>query len=250
MKSTTAIELREVSLSYPKERNLSPSIKNIFSLKRKSNRDQQASLSNLSLTIEKGEIVGVLGHNGAGKSTLLRLLSRIYLPDKGTVLLNGNVTLLAALGTGFQRDLSGRDNILLSGALHGIELEKIKALIPSIILFSGLEKVIDKPLRTYSSGMRARLGFSVIAHLDAEILLFDEVFAVGDSSFRSRSKKRILEMVEGDTTVVIVTHNEQLIRELCTRVICLNDGELMVDTKDIEEGIRQYHQSSNQKDES
>lgn len=250
MKSNTAIELREVSLSYPKERNLSPSIKNIFSLKRKSNRDQQASLSNLSLTIEKGEIVGVLGHNGAGKSTLLRLLSRIYLPDKGTVLLNGNVTLLAALGTGFQRDLSGRDNILLSGALHGIELEKIKALIPSIILFSGLEKVIDKPLRTYSSGMRARLGFSVIAHLDAEILLFDEVFAVGDSSFRSRSKKRILEMVEGDTTVVIVTHNEQLIRELCTRVICLNDGELMVDTKDIEEGIRQYHQSSNQKDES
>jgi ABC-type polysaccharide/polyol phosphate transport system ATPase subunit len=250
MKSNTAIELREVSLSYPKERNLSPSIKNIFSLKRKSNRDQQASLSNLSLTIEKGEIVGVLGHNGAGKSTLLRLLSRIYLPDKGTVLLNGNVTLLAALGTGFQRDLSGRDNILLSGALHGIELEKIKALIPSIILFSGLEKVIDKPLRTYSSGMRARLGFSVIAHLDAEILLFDEVFAVGDSSFRSRSKKRILEMVEGDTTVVIVTHNEQLIRELCTRVICLNDGELMVDTKDTEEGIRQYHQSSNQKDES
>lgn len=250
MKSTTAIELREVSLSYPKERNLSPSIKNIFSLKRKSNRDQQASLSNLSLTIEKGEIVGVLGHNGAGKSTLLRLLSRIYLPDKGTVLLNGNVTLLAALGTGFQRDLSGRDNILLSGALHGIELEKIKALIPSIILFSGLEKVIDKPLRTYSSGMRARLGFSVIAHLDAEILLFDEVFAVGDSSFRSRSKKRILEMVEGDTTVVIVTHNEQLIRELCTRVICLNDGELMVDTKDTEEGIRQYHQSSYQKDES
>ena len=250
MKSNTAIELREVSLSYPRERNLSPSIKNIFSLTRKRNKHQQVTLSGLSLTIEKGEIVGVLGHNGAGKSTLLRLLSRIYLPDKGKVLLNGNVTLLAALGTGFQRDLSGRDNILLSGALHGIEIEKIKALIPSIILFSGLEKVIDKPLRTYSSGMRARLGFSVIAHLDAEILLFDEVFAVGDSSFRSRSKKRILEMVEGDTTVVIVTHNEQLIRELCTRVICLNDGELMIDTKDTEEGIRQYHQSSNQKDES
>ncbi len=250
MKSNTAIQLNEVSLSYPIERNLSPSIKNIFSLKRKKNKHQQATLSDLSLTIEKGEIVGVLGHNGAGKSTLLRLLSRIYLPDKGKVLLNGNVTLLAALGTGFQRDLSGRDNILLSGALHGIELEKIKALIPSIILFSGLEKAIDKPLRTYSSGMRARLGFSVIAHLDAEILLFDEVFAVGDSSFRSRSKKRILEMVEGDTTVVIVTHNEQLIRELCTRVICLNDGKLMIDTKDTEEGIRQYHQSSNQKDES
>lgn len=250
MNSNTAIELREVSLSYPKERNLSPSIKNIFSSKKRRNTSNQATLSGLSLTIDKGEIVGVLGHNGAGKSTLLRLLSRIYLPDKGKVVLNGNVTLLAALGTGFQRDLSGRDNILLSGALHGIEIEKIKALIPSIILFSGLEKVIDKPLRTYSSGMRARLGFSVIAHLDAEILLFDEVFAVGDSSFRRRSKKRILEMVEGNTTVVIVTHNEQLIRELCTRVICLNDGKLMIDTKDTEEGIRQYHQSSNQKDES
>ena len=250
MKTNTAIELKKVFLSYPKERNTSPSIKNIFSLKRRIHNEHQSTLSNLSLTIEKGEIVGVLGHNGAGKSTLLRLLSRIYFPDKGEVHLKGSVTLLAALGTGFQKDLSGRDNIVLSGALHGIEIEKIKSLIPSIILFSGLEKVIDKPLRTYSSGMRARLGFSVIAHLDADILLFDEVFAVGDSSFRSRSKKRILEMVEGDTTVVIVTHNEQLIRDLCTRVICLDDGELMIDTKDTEEGIRQYHRSSNQKDES
>ena len=117
MKSTTAIELREVSLAIPRS-NLSPSIKNIFSLKRKSNRDQQASLSNLSLTIEKGEIVGVLGNNGAGK-VLFEVVSRIYLPDKGTVLLNGKVTLLAALGT-VSREIYRRDNILLSGALHGL----------------------------------------------------------------------------------------------------------------------------------
>jgi ABC-type polysaccharide/polyol phosphate transport system ATPase subunit len=136
----------------------------------------------------KGEVIGILGHNGAGKSTLLRLLSGIYQPDKGSIRVNGKISLLASLGTGFQRDLSGRDNIVLSGALHGIPIEKVRALIPSVILFSGLEDSIDKPLRTYSSGMRARLGFSIVAHLDPEILLFDEVFAVGDSSFRARSK--------------------------------------------------------------
>jgi len=196
----------------------------------------------------KGEVIGVLGHNGAGKSTLLRLLSGIYQPDKGSIRVNGKISLLASLGTGFQRDLSGRDNIVLSGALHGIPIEKVRALIPSVILFSGLEDSIDKPLRTYSSGMRARLGFSIVAHLDPEILLFDEVFAVGDSSFRARSKQRITEMVNGDSTVIIVTHNEQLIRDMCTRVICIDQGKLVLDTTDTELAIREYHENSNKRD--
>jgi ABC-type polysaccharide/polyol phosphate transport system ATPase subunit len=161
---------------------------------------------------------------------------------------NGKTSLLASLGTGFQRDLSGRDNIVLSGALHGIPIEKIRALVPSIILFSGLEDSIDKPLRTYSSGMRARLGFSIVAHLDPEILLFDEVFAVGDSSFRARSKQRITEMVNGDSTVIIVTHNEQLIRDMCTRVICIDGGELVLDTTDTEIAISEYQKTSNKRD--
>ena len=193
-------------------------------------------------------MIGILGHNGAGKSTLLRLLSGIYQPDKGSVRVNGKISLLASLGTGFQRDLSGRDNIVLSGALHGIPIEKVRALIPSVILFSGLEDSIDKPLRTYSSGMRARLGFSIVAHLDPEILLFDEVFAVGDSSFRARSKQRITEMVNGDSTVVIVTHNEQLIRDMCTRVICIDQGKLVLDTDDTELAISEYHENSNKRD--
>ena len=196
----------------------------------------------------KGEVIGILGHNGAGKSTLLRLLSGIYQPDKGSVRVNGKISLLASLGTGFQRDLSGRDNIVLSGALHGIPIEKVRALIPSVILFSGLEDSIDKPLRTYSSGMRARLGFSIVAHLDPEILLFDEVFAVGDSSFRARSKQRITEMVNGDSTVVIVTHNEQLIRDMCTRVVCIDQGSVVLDTINVEDAIKQYHHNSKERD--
>jgi ABC-type polysaccharide/polyol phosphate transport system ATPase subunit len=175
-------------------------------------------------------------------------LSGIYQPDKGSIRVNGKISFLASLGTGFQRDLSGRDNIVLSGALHGIPIEKVRALIPSVILFSGLEDSIDKPLRTYSSGMRARLGFSIVAHLDPEILLFDEVFAVGDSSFRARSKQRITEMVNGDSTVVIVTHNEQLIRDMCTRVICIDQGKLVLDTTDTELAIREYHENSNKRD--
>jgi teichoic acid transport system ATP-binding protein len=207
-----------------------------------------ATLKDINLQIKKGDVVGVLGHNGAGKSTLLRLLSGIYQPDKGSVRVNGKISLLASLGTGFQRDLSGRDNIVLSGALHGIPIEKVRALVPSVILFSGLEDSIDKPLRTYSSGMRARLGFSIVAHLDPEILLFDEVFAVGDSSFRARSKQRIAEMVNGDSTVIIVTHNEQLIRDMCTRVICIDRGSVVLDTHNIEDAIKEYHQNSKDRD--
>ena len=207
-----------------------------------------ATLKDINLQIMRGDVIGVLGHNGAGKSTLLRLLSGIYQPDVGSIRVDGKTSLLASLGTGFQRDLSGRDNIVLSGALHGIPIEKVRALVPSIILFSGLEDSIDKPLRTYSSGMRARLGFSIVAHLDPEILLFDEVFAVGDSSFRARSKQRITEMVNGDSTVIIVTHNEQLIRDMCTRVICIDGGELVLDTTDIELAISEYQKTSNNRD--
>ena len=248
MSSDIALELTNVHLTYPVRKSSPKSVKRLFSLFSRRKDEVTATLKDINLQIKKGDVVGVLGHNGAGKSTLLRLLSGIYQPDKGSVRVNGKISLLASLGTGFQRDLSGRDNIVLSGALHGIPIEKVRALVPSIILFSGLEDSIDKPLRTYSSGMRARLGFSIVAHLDPEILLFDEVFAVGDSSFRARSKQRIAEMVSGDSTVIIVTHNEQLIRDMCTRVICIDEGELVLDTTDTELAISEYHKNSNRRD--
>ena len=186
MSNDIALELENVHLTYPVRKSSPKSIKRLFSLFSRRKDEITSTLKDINLQIMKGEVIGILGHNGAGKSTLLRLLSGIYQPDKGSIRVNGKISLLASLGTGFQRDLSGRDNIVLSGALHGIPIEKVRALIPSVILFSGLEDSIDKPLRTYSSGMRARLGFSIVAHLDPEILLFDEVFAVGDSSFRAR----------------------------------------------------------------
>ena len=248
MSNEIALELENVHLTYP-VRKISPkSIKRLFSLFSRRKDKITSTLKDINLQIMKGEVIGILGHNGAGKSTLLRLLSGIYQPDKGSIRVNGKISLLASLGTGFQRDLSGRDNIVLSGALHGIPIEKVRALIPSVILFSGLEDSIDKPLRTYSSGMRARLGFSIVAHLDPEILLFDEVFAVGDSSFRARSKQRITEMVNGDSTVVIVTHNEQLIRDMCTRVICIDQGSVVLDTTNVEDAIKQYHHNSKERD--
>ena len=248
MSSDIALELTNVHLTYPVRKSSPKSVKRLFSLFSRQKDELTATLKDINLQIKKGDVVGVLGHNGAGKSTLLRLLSGIYQPDKGSVRVNGKISLLASLGTGFQRDLSGRDNIVLSGALHGIPIEKVRALVPSVILFSGLEDSIDKPLRTYSSGMRARLGFSIVAHLDPEILLFDEVFAVGDSSFRARSKQRIAEMVNGDSTVIIVTHNEQLIRDMCTRVICIDRGSVVLDTDNIEDAIGEYHQNSKDRD--
>lgn len=248
MSSDIAIELTDVHLTYPVRKSSPKSIRRLFSLFSRRKNELTATLKDINLQIMRGDVIGVLGHNGAGKSTLLRLLSGIYQPDVGSIRVDGKTSLLASLGTGFQRDLSGRDNIVLSGALHGIPIEKVRALVPSIILFSGLEDSIDKPLRTYSSGMRARLGFSIVAHLDPEILLFDEVFAVGDSSFRARSKQRITEMVNGDSTVIIVTHNEELIRDMCTRVICIDGGELVLDTTDIELAISEYQKTSNNRD--
>ena len=248
MSSDIAIELTNVHLTYPVRKSSPKSIRRLFSLFSRRKNELTATLKDINLQIMRGDVIGVLGHNGAGKSTLLRLLSGIYQPDVGSIRVDGKTSLLASLGTGFQRDLSGRDNIVLSGALHGIPIEKVRALVPSIILFSGLEDSIDKPLRTYSSGMRARLGFSIVAHLDPEILLFDEVFAVGDSSFRARSKQRITEMVNGDSTVIIVTHNEELIRDMCTRVICIDGGELVLDTTDIELAISEYQKTSNKRD--
>ena len=248
MSSDIAIELTDVHLTYPVRKSSPKSIRRLFSLFSRRKNELTATLKDINLQIMRGDVIGVLGHNGAGKSTLLRLLSGIYQPDVGSIRVDGKTSLLASLGTGFQRELSGRDNIVLSGALHGIPIEKVRALVPSIILFSGLEDSIDKPLRTYSSGMRARLGFSIVAHLDPEILLFDEVFAVGDSSFRARSKQRITEMVNGDSTVIIVTHNEELIRDMCTRVICIDGGELVLDTTDIELAISEYQKTSNNRD--
>jgi len=149
--------------------------------------------------------------------------------------------LLAGLGAGFQPNLTGRENISLSASIYGMGASEIRSLTESIIGFSGIVDFIDRPLRTYSSGMKARLAFSIASHLEPEILLIDEVLAVGDSAFREKSKRRIINMVKGDTTVVLVSHSETTLRDLCDRVACFSDGKIDCLSEDAVEAIERYH---------
>jgi ABC-type polysaccharide/polyol phosphate transport system ATPase subunit len=199
------------------------------------------ALNNVGLKIASGEVVGIMGANGSGKSTILRVIAGIYTPDEGKIRVEGRVTLLSGVGTGFQQDLTGRENMMLSGSIFGFSTKKMTELAEKIIVFSGVEEFIDDPLRTYSSGMRARLGFAIISHLEPDILLLDEVMSVGDYEFRKKSRERIEELVRGDATVVIAGHSISIMRSLCDRVYALSNGEIVTDG-DMESAF-EYYQS-------
>ena len=172
-------------------------------------------------------MLGLLGRNGAGKSTLLRVIAGVYRPDRGIAKRAGRVCLLAGLGVGFNNNLSGRENVYLYGAILGHHRQLIEKLIDGIIDFSGLDEFIDQPLRTYSSGMKARLGFSVATAVHPEILLIDEVLAVGDADFRERSTVRIKEMMNEAGTVLIASHSLGLIQEICNHAILVEKGRIV-----------------------
>ena len=212
--------------------------------KEKINSKYYRALDDITLAIKKGDVIGIVGPNGAGKSTLLRMIAGIYCPDEGKTRTRGRLALLAGLGAGFQRNLTGRENIYLSGSVYGMSKQELYDLIPSIVVYSGIGSFIDQPLRTYSSGMKARLAFSIASHLSPDILLIDEVLAVGDSAFREKSKSRILEMVKGDATVIIVSHNEAILKEICDKYVCLNEGKIDIISDDFSEVINRYHELS------
>ena len=242
MKEDDAICLKNICLDFPRNQSGAMLIKELFTRRSKSKSERKfRALDNVSLTIQKGEVFGILGPNGAGKSTILRVIAGIYSPDQGSIQIRGRVVLLAGLGAGFQANLTGRENIFLSASIYGMNDKEVSVLENSIIGFSGIEEFIDRPLRTYSSGMKSRLAFSIASHLEPEILLIDEVLAVGDSGFREKSKTRIMNMVKGDTTVVLVTHSEGTLRELCDRVACFSDGEIDCLTSNPAEAIERYH---------
>ena len=184
------------------------------------------ALRDVSFACHEGEILGVVGANGAGKSTLCLALSQILLPDEGRVVVRGRVSTLLTLGAGFNRDLSGRENILLNGAFLGIPRRRIDEKLDEIVAFSELGEFIDQPVRFYSSGMRARLGFSIASALDPEILILDEVLSVGDRSFRAKSQRRIEEMMAQSRLIVIVSHATSFLRTLCTHALWLHGGRL------------------------
>ena len=181
-------------------------------------------LESVSFNIIRGETIGVIGRNGVGKSTLLRLLGGIIAPDKGKVISHGARVSLLSLGVGFVAHLTGRENAILSGMLLGLRYSQIKSKLPDIIEYSGIGEFIDQPLRTYSSGMRARLAFTVAIQVDPDVLLIDEILGVGDEDFRIKSGNEIKSRIRSDKSVVLVSHNLNVIKELCDRVLWLENG--------------------------
>lgn len=203
------------------------------------------ALSNISIKVKKGESLGIIGHNGAGKSTLLKLLSRVTAPSEGEIGLNGRVASMLEVGTGFHPELTGRENVYMNGAILGMTKKEIDSKIEDIIEFSECRQFIDTPVKRYSSGMYVKLAFSVAAHLDSEILIMDEVLAVGDMAFQKKclDKMRSAAKNEG-RTVLYVSHNMSTIRQLCDRCVVLNKGKVVFDGN-VEEAIMIY--TNNQK---
>lgn len=184
------------------------------------------ALQNVSFDIMKGEVVGIIGNNGAGKSTLLKIISGILKPTSGKVEVKGNIVPMLELGSGFDHDLTGRENIFLNGAILGYSEDFLKSKYNEIVEFSELGKFIDVPIRNYSSGMMMRLAFSVATVVNPDILIVDEILAVGDADFQEKSKKRMLELMGGGTTVLFVSHSLEQIQEMCDRVIWLEHGKV------------------------
>lgn len=186
------------------------------------------ALRDVDLTCHEGEVVGIVGPNGAGKSTLCLALSQIIEPDEGKVTVRGHVSTLLTLGAGFNRELSGRENILLNAAFLGIPRKQIGVQMEAIIDFADLGEFIDQPIRFYSSGMRSRLGFAIATALDPEILVLDEVLSVGDRAFRQKSQTRIREMMAQSKLIVIVSHSTEFLRTVCTHCLWLDRGRVQM----------------------
>ncbi len=209
---------------------LKDSIREFFSKTGEVRNKQFRALNDVSFSVKKGETIGLIGSNGAGKSTLLKLISRITAPTRGKICINGRVSSMLEVGTGFHQELTGRENIYLNGSILGMSKKEIDAKIDSIIEFSECQNFIDTPVKRYSSGMYVKLAFAVAAHLESEIMIMDEVLAVGDIQFQHKCLDKMNEIAETEgRTIIYVSHNMDTIRKLCKRCIVLNKGNLVFD---------------------
>ena len=222
------VEVNDVSMHFRMPGDRINSLKEyvVQLLSRKLKYNEFVALDHVRFTVRKGEVVGLIGHNGAGKSTILKVISGILKPTAGDVQIYGNVVPMLELGSGFDMELTGKENIFLNGAILGYSEEFLRAKYQQIVDFSELGQFINIPIRNYSSGMLARLAFSVAAVVEPEILIVDEVLSVGDSSFQEKSKNRMLELMGGGTTVLFVSHSIQQIRDMCDRVVWLDHGKV------------------------
>ncbi len=220
-----AIEVKNLCVDY---KTLDAySIKKMFLGRKKAKKEDFHAVKNVSFAIPKGEIWGIIGKNGSGKSTMLRAIAGIFSANAGEIDLHGHSVSLLSIGVGFNKKISGRENIILSGMLLGFSREYVLEKMDEIIEFSELGDFIDKPVRTYSSGMYSKLAFSVTAVLETEIMLVDEVLSVGDEHFRKKSLNKMKSLInDSNRTVVIVSHNIATLQELCTQVMWMHDGEI------------------------
>ncbi len=235
-----AIEVRDLHISYKTVK--AQAIKKTFFSLKKSSTEKYEAVKGVSFDVKKGEIIGLIGKNGSGKSTLLRSIAGIFSPDSGSIETKGGNVSLLSIGVGFQNELTGKDNIFLSGLLMGFSKEQIEEKYDEIVRFSELGNFINAPVKTYSSGMHSKLAFSITAVLEAEIMLIDEVLSVGDRKFKKKSYAKMQELIfHEDRTVMIVSHSSETIKKLCTRVIWLNDGVIMADGETAET-LKKYHE--------
>jgi len=220
-----AISVRDVTVRYRSMKAFS--IRGAALNLKNRKKEEYEALSGVSFDVEVGQIVGIVGRNGSGKSTLLRTIAGVFSPDEGELNTYNNKVSLLAIGVGFKTELSGLENIYLSGLLLGFDMETIKAKAPEIIEFSELGEFINKPVKTYSSGMYSRLSFSIAVILDADVILIDEVLSVGDASFKKKSTKKMREIIQKDNrTVVIVSHSLGVLKELCDVAMWIEAGEI------------------------
>lgn len=218
------IEVKDVTKSFKVYLDKGSQLKERLLFRKRSRYEERKVLRGISFSVKKGEAIGLIGHNGCGKSTTLKLLTRIMYPDSGSIKMQGRVSSLIELGAGFHPDMSGRENIYTNAAIFGLNKKEIDSRIQSIIDFSELKDFIDNPVRTYSSGMYMRLAFSVAINVDADILLIDEILAVGDANFQSKCFNKLREIKSHGTTIVIVSHSLGQIEQICDRSIWIHEG--------------------------
>lgn len=230
--NTTMIKVKDVTMRFRMNSDKIMSLKEFITtaLRGKLEYQEFTALDRVSFNVKKGETLGLIGRNGAGKSTLLKVISGILKPTEGSVQCYGNIVPMLELGSGFDYDLTGRENIFLNGAILGYSEEFLKGKYQEILDFSELGDFIEAPIRNYSSGMLARLAFSIATVVKPEVLIVDEILSVGDAAFQEKSRKRMLELMGGGTTVLFVSHNTEQIREMCKTVVWLERGRIkMVD---------------------
>lgn len=226
MNANNSIEVRNITKSFKVYYDKGATLKERALSKKRNRYEIHQVLKDISFDVAKGEAIGLIGHNGCGKSTTLKMLTRIMYPDSGSIQIDGRVSSLLELGAGFHPDLSGRENIFINASILGLDRKEIEQRLDEIIEFSELEEYIDNPVRTYSSGMYMRLAFSVAINVDADVLLIDEILAVGDVNFQTKCFNKLMEIKGKGTTIVLVSHSTTQIERICDRSIWIHEGEI------------------------